>query len=286
MFKIIAVPAWFGGAHKDGVEAGPKKILESFNLSADAEWIAVPQGNPTNAGGKVKYLSECLEVSKKTKESVKRAAKSGKVPAVITGDDSYTFGILAGLAEVHKDFVAFWFDSHGDINTPKSSPSGTVHGMPLAIALGYGDKRLVAVSKKKKSITNDKLVLVGTRDLDAPETLFIRKQGILKFSSDEISVGGVDRFFETIGKDPKISKVKKAFIHFDVDVLDPKESPSAAMPVPEGLSVEESTKLLTGLLRRYELIGFSVSEYNPTKDDGRTLNAIREILGSFGLLKR
>jgi len=282
MFKIIAVPAWFGGAHKDGVEEGPKKILDSFGLSS-AELIEVPEGNPENAKGKVKYLPECVEVSKKTKDVVKATARAGFVPAVITGDDSYTFGILAGLSEIHKDFVAFWFDSHGDINTPETSPSGTVHGMPLAIALGFGDKRLVNLQRKKYSITKDKLVMVGARDLDPPETLFIRKQKILKFSSDEITAGGIERFFETIAKDARIAKTKKAYIHFDVDVLDPKESPSAAMPVPEGLSIEESKKLLKGILNRYELIGFSLSEYNPKSDDGRTLNAIKEILTSFGI---
>ncbi len=293
-FQVICVPDWLGSTSKTGVERGPRKlgrhllggVLDGATAGAMVE-IPVDDPDPAHAEGKFaccKYLPEIVEGCRLTKQAVVGAMKAGRVPLVLMGNDSMMVGVFAGIADCYGlDYAVAYFDAHGDINTPQTSESGRIYGMPLAHCLGLGEPELVGISTASRSLRADRIVLLGARVLDRGERDLIAAQRIIHVPTAALNGdGGRDRVLDSL-RALEASGTRNLFIHVDLDVLDPEESPGVSMHEPDGLKVarllEHVDCLLTGGMTP---IGFSVSEYNPDADDeDRTLAVAAELVARF-----
>jgi arginase len=196
---------------------------------------------------------------------VERSIKAGHLALVIGGDHALSIGSLAGASTVGRLGV-IWIDAHADINTPETSPSGHVHGMPIAAAIGRGPKQLVEVGSRADLRLED-LVYIGLRDLDLGERNLLRESPALLYPISSVETLGIAavtyeairRLFER--------KVDAVHISFDLDSLDPTIMPGTGTPVPGGLTYREARHLLS-LLRASDLpiVSADVVELNPTLD--------------------
>jgi arginase len=274
------------GAGRRGVDMGPYAIryaglehdlLEMGLRVTDYQNIAVSgpesaqMGNPR---AKFDDLIEaaCLELRKRVAE----IASLGRFPLVLGGDHSIAMGTVAGLLDAWGDVGVLWIDAHGDINTPETSPSGNVHGMPVATLLGQA-----ALGSQlgwgTRSLAPQRVVLFGTRTLDPGERQTIRDLGIRMFTMSEIDQRGV-----TTCVAEAIDRLKTAggiHISLDIDAVDPLEAPGVGTPWPGGLTYREA-HLAMELLADADLVAsMEVVEVNPIADhENRTGKLAAELI--------
>ena len=258
---IIGVPLDLGGNHR-GVDMGPYAVrhaglMERLRKAGfevrDFGNIDVPVRGELERGDRsARYLKEITRVSKVLCERVKTMLEDGFTPITVGGDHSVALGSVAGVTAYRKEhdlgpIGLMWVDAHGDLNTPESSPTGNIHGMPAAVALGKGPDELVNLGFEGPKVEMEKLVQIGLRDLDPFETSLLSKGIINFYAMSEIDAYGIH--------DVTMAALEKAtgnFLHpihlsFDLDALDPKEAPGVGTPVEGGLSYREA-HLLTELL--------------------------------------
>ncbi len=159
-----------------------------------------------------------------------------------------------------SDLAVFWFDAHGDLNTPESSPSGRLHGMPLRSLLGEGDDEVL--KRISKILKPEQVALVGTRDLDAGESQYLASEKIPVFKPSTVS--HLDELIDIA----KYAGFKHAYIHFDLDVLEPTEFPHVLVPVPDGLRVQNAIEGLSRIRANFYVVGCSIVEYCPKEGGG------------------
>lgn len=235
---------------------------------------------PVPATGKANNLEKITRACDAVHEHVKRIARKGGFPLVIGGDHSIAIGTIAGLAAAYKEEEAekreagsnaeltvgvIWIDAHGDLNTPETSPSGNVHGMPVAIALGQGPKELTHIGGFSPKVYPNDLVLVGLRDLDRQEKQAILDSGVHAFTMKDIDERGMAAVMrEAI----TLATRNTDYLHvsFDIDSVDPRVAPGTGTAVTGGLTYREAHLALemiaeTGLLTSLEMV-----EVNPVLD--------------------
>ncbi|MGZ4291625.1 MAG: arginase [Gaiellaceae bacterium] len=260
------------GAGRRGVDMGPSAIryagLEARirGLGREvADWgdvrapvpEAIDEGEPTH-----RYLDPIKEVCGRLAALVDDADGRGHVPLVLGGDHSIAMGSLGGMAKRHGPGAALWIDAHGDLNRPFTSPTGNVHGMPLAAALGVAGDAFRSDDYPTPSIR--KAALVGIRSLDDGERALIAELGIRVFTMTEIDRRGV----EAVIAEALEELAGEAFVHvsLDLDAVDPMFAPGVGTPVPGGLSYRE-THLALELLADADVIdSLDVVEVNPILD--------------------
>jgi len=280
---IIGVPMDLGASRR-GVDMGPyavryAKLHERLmrlgvahvedhgNLPVPIrESIALDQSN-------AKYLSVIRAVCDELAEMVERAVTAGGFPVILGGDHSIAMGTLAGLTRARGAAPGVvWIDAHSDINTPESSSSGNVHGMPLWFALqnGFADPH--------------RTVQIGLRDVDAAEKATLREQGIKAFSMSDIDRLGMTHVMEEA---IEIAGAGDAPIHasFDMDAIDPSEAPGTGTPVKGGLSYREAHLLMEMLAESRQLGSIEMVEINPILDDRNQTAALAVGLICSGLGK-
>lgn len=277
--SLIYVPLFIGGKHR-GASLGPAamKVAElrekiqslGFKVAREIELSEPPQTCwfDRSAGGPA-CVPEITELSEELAKAVEEAMDAGTIPITIGGDHSLAIGSITGVSKHYRKhnekFGLVWFDAHGDINTPDTTYSGNVHGMPLAVSLGKGDERLVNVGGYTPKIEGSKTVLIGVRDIDPPERALIKELGINAFSMRDLDHMGMtrlaDRTVELLGKD-----ITGIHLSFDIDVMDPEIAPGVSTAAPGGLSYREAHLALcilaeTGLVRSIDFV-----ELNPAQD--------------------
>lgn len=219
------------------------------------------RGDEPNAWHANEIATACARLAGVVAESV----EAGRLALVFGGDHALSVGSLAG-AGVAGRLGVIWVDAHGDINTPETSPSGNVHGMPLASALGHGPRDLAAVGSQSGLRIED-LVYVGLRDLDPGERDLLRDGPALAWTADDVESRGIDEIV-TVSIDRLLANnVEAVHLSFDLDVLDPSVMPGTGTRVPGGLTYRETTRLLA-LLRRsgVPIVSADVVELNPLLD--------------------
>lgn len=270
---IIGVPLDLGSGRR-GVDMGPSAIryanlhseLTEMGLRvADAGNLRVPIAESTRPRDqKAKYEPEIFKVCEELSRTVKAAAQKGYVPVVLGGDHSIAMGSIVGSAAVHKPLGLLWFDAHGDFNTPETSPSGNVHGMPLASVMGYGSKRFVSFCKSA-GISPAHCALVGIRDVDREEKRLIKESGVHAFPMESVDRLGLKAVMERALA--AVTEGTSGFhLSFDVDVMDPSHAPGVGTPALGGISYRESLMALemaaeTNLMRSLDMV-----EVNPIMD--------------------
>ncbi len=222
-------------------------------------------GDPT-----VRFLDVVRSVCAELKENVIRQMGNGYFPLTLGGDHSQAIGSVAGAAQhlksQNESLGVLWFDAHADMNTPETSPSGNIHGMPLAVLIGKGHPSLLDLVGKERALDPEHVVIFGARDIDPREAEFLKSIGVRIITMSEIDYRGVGLCIEEA-----IERVSVAtggiHLSFDLDGVDPSQAPGVGTPVPGGLTLRESHLFCERVCRSEKLISMELVELNPTLDE-------------------
>ncbi len=235
----------------------------------------------------IKYLPEIVATVKHLKQEVYEAMKEGRTPLILGGDHSLAIGSIAGvtkfLSEQNKKMGVIWLDAHGDINTPETSQSGNIHGMPLAHGLGIGHKDLLALSENIPMVDASRTVLIGIRDLDPGEKNNIKEMGVRAFTMRDIDEMGMRN---VIQEAIRIATTGTAGFHlsYDVDSMDPSVAPGVGTPVRGGFTYREGHLAMELLHDSGKILSMDITEVNPVLDtSNQTADlAVEMALSAFG----
>jgi arginase len=220
---------------------------------------------------RARFLPEIHDTCELIARRVADATSRGAMPLVLGGDHSVALGTLGGLASVHGPGGVLWIDAHSDINTPETSPSGNVHGMPLAAALGIAGPGFESEAWPLPALDPKRVALVGTRLLDDGERSLLREAGVRVFTMSEVDRIGIERAVRE-----SLDRIAGGgFVHvsLDMDVLDPEIAPGVGTPVRGGLTYREA-HLAMELVAESGLAGsLEVVEVNPILDRENTTAA-------------
>jgi arginase len=216
-----------------------------------------------------KYLKEIREVCELLREAVGAAVGEGSLPVVLGGDHSIAMGTLAGLSRHYRKgnekIGLVWFDAHADANTPETSPSGNIHGMPLAAALGLGEPSLVKLAGFSPMVEGSRAALVGIRDVDPAERENVQASGIGAFTMRDVDERGMRAVMEEAIK--RATTGTAGFhVSFDMDGMDPSAAPGVGTPSPGGLSYREAHLAMEMLADPGKVIAAEFVEVNPVLD--------------------
>jgi arginase len=228
---------------------------------------ATASGSP-----QARFLDQIKATCERIARAVALAIQEGLTPIVLGGDHSIALGTLGGLASVHGPGAVLWFDAHGDLNTPATTPSGNVHGMPLAAALGLDHDSFASDAWPLPALTPDRVVLIGVRSLDEPERAYVRESGVGVYTMSELDRRGIEPAVREA-----LERVEGApFVHvsLDMDVVDPDVAPGVGTPVRGGLSYREAHLALELVAESGVLSSFEIVEVNPILDNGNETAAL------------
>jgi arginase len=216
-----------------------------------------------------RYLDPIYHVCNRLRLRVRRALDNGEVPLVLGGDHSIAIGTVAGVAEYFRaqrqEVGLIWVDAHADMNTPETSPSGNIHGMPLATVLGHGHPLLVGMGGFAPKVDKQRVCLIGIRDLDASERANVRAAGIHVYTMRDLDERGMRAIIqEAIG----FASAGAAGFHvsFDLDGMDPRDVPGTGTPVKGGISWREANLLMEMVADSGGMTSLEVTELNPILD--------------------
>jgi len=218
---------------------------------------------------KLKYLDEILKTSKILAAKVENIVEEGEFPLCIGGDHSMALGTIAGIAAHCKNhgkkLGVIWVDAHADMNTEDTTPSGNIHGMPLAASLGLGNEKLVNLYGISPKIKPENCALIGIRSIDDAEKTNIKKLKVPVYTMSDIDKSGVFRIMVKVLKYFR-EKVDHIHVSFDVDSIDPSVAPGVGTPVPGGLSYREAHLIMESLAECGCMSSLDITEVNPILD--------------------
>jgi arginase len=295
--RIIGFPSDLGASRR-GVDMGPSAIRIANvgprlrQIGYDVEDVgnvpvAVRESIASVGESNYKYLKEIVAATKELKDQVYNSLKDGKIPLTLGGDHSLAMGSIAGVAKFYGEkkqkVGVIWLDAHGDINTPETSDSGNIHGMPLAHCLGVGHKDLLSIGDKTPMIDPSRAVLIGIRDLDQGERNAIREHGVRAFTMRDIDEMGMRN---VIQEAIKIACNGTAGFHlsFDVDCMDPRDAPGVGTAVRGGTTYREGHLAMEILHDSGKMLSMDITEVNPVLDtSNQTADLAAEmVLSAFG----
>lgn len=295
--RIIGAPMDLGTSRR-GVDMGPfavryadlrERLAALGHAVEDVGNVAVPFREDAERGAQrgARYLGAITDVCRDIASRTRAAVEGGARPLVLGGDHAIAAGSVAGAAAAYRArqqaIGLLWLDAHGDANTPASSRSGNVHGMPVAHLLGHGDRALAHVAGPGASLSPAHVALVGVRDLDAPERDHLRDWGVRVFTMREIDERGVKAVMEEA-----IAITTRGtagtWVSCDLDWLDPADAPGVGTPVPGGATYREAHLAMEMLADTGRVLGLDCVEVNPVLDHrNRTAElAVGLILSAFG----
>jgi len=277
--RIIGVPMDLGQSRR-GVDMGPSalrvaglqsRIKQLGHQVEDIGNIPVKQPEEQPYGEKrAKYLNEIAETCKGLAELVERTVAEGLTPIVLGGDHSLAIGTIAGVAahlrKQEKRVGCLWLDAHGDMNTPESSPSGNVHGMPLAAVIGYGAPELTELLGFKPKVEPRNVALVGARDLDVKERRIVKESGIHVFTMRDIDERGMREVMVEALR-AATDDTEGVAVSLDMDFVDPADAPGVGTPVRGGVTYREAHLALEMIADSKAMLSFEVVEINPVIDE-------------------
>lgn len=271
---IIGIPIDLG-ADRRGVDMGPSAIryahlqpkLEALGYKVEDKGnIEVPIAEMCSiTDPKLKYLDCIVPMSRRAAGAVSTSLQSGHFPLVLGGDHSLSIGSIRGAARVKKLGV-IWIDAHADFNTDRTTPSGNIHGMPLAALCGLGDARLSRLWDEALPVIDpQRVAIIGARDLDPGEKVNLREAGVMVMGMEQIDrlgmVAAVEKAIERVSR-----HVDGIYLSFDMDAMDPRHAPGVGTPVPAGLTQREAHVACELVGETGRLIGMDVVEVNAILD--------------------
>jgi len=287
------------GASRRGVDMGPSalrvaglqaKLKQLGRQVEDIGNIIVKQPEEQHYGVKnAKYLEEISVTCKGLADIVLKTLDEDLLPLVLGGDHSIAVGTAGGAAaHYHKEskrIGLIWLDAHGDMNTPESSPSGNVHGMPLASIMGYGPPELTDLGGVKPMVEPRNIALVGIRDLDAKERRLVKDSGVHIFTMRDIDERGMR---EVMAEALRFASDDTAGIavSLDMDFVDPSDAPGVGTPVRGGVTYREAHLALEMIADSRAMVSFELVEINPVIDLHNTTATLGVELVLSGLGKK
>ena len=268
------------GAGRRGVDMGPSaihlaglvpevkelghEVIENFE-------VHVPSPETVEVGdSSARFLATIVDACSRLADHVEDALDRGRFPVVLGGDHSVAIGTISGMARHFRKkgqkLGVIWVDAHTDMNTPSSSPSGNIHGMPLAVLLGEGHPALTAIAGERPALDPEFVAVIGARDIDHMEREVIRRTGVRVYTMSELDDRGT-----AVCVREAIERVSRAtagiHLSFDLDGVDPDHAPGVGTPVPGGLDLRESHLICEKVAQTGRLVGVEVVELNPILDD-------------------
>jgi arginase len=294
--RIIGVPMDLGASRR-GVDMGPSalrvaglqaRIKQLGHQVEDIGNIPVKQPEEMSYGEKrAKYLGEIAEACKDLAEAVQKSLEEHMLPLVLGGDHSIAVGSISGVAahfrKEEKKVGFLWLDAHGDMNTPESSPSGNVHGMPLASIMGYGPPELVELMGFKPRVEPQNIVLVGIRDLDSQEKKLVKKSGVHVLTMRDIDERGMREVMSDALK-YAMDDTDGIAVSLDMDFVDPSDAPGVGTPVRGGVTYREAHLAMEMIADSEAMVSLEIVEINPVIDEhNRTaLLGVELVLSGLG----
>jgi len=290
---VIGVPLDLGAGRR-GVDMGPSamrvadldarlrdlgyEVQDAGDLPVEIQETHDP-GHP-----KMKYLREIRSTCERLRDKVGEVLGEGSLPVVLGGDHSIAMGSIAGVSRHFRAkgerIGLVWFDAHGDMNTPETSPTGNIHGMPLAVALGLGEESLVGLGGPAPMVDGSRAAVIGLRDVDGPERANIRQTGIGAFTMRDIDERGMRAVMEEAIK-RAASGTAGIHVSFDIDGMDPDYAPGVGTPSPCGISYREAHLAMEMLSDTGKVVSLELVEVNPILDHGNSTGRLGvELLAS------
>ena len=294
--RIIGVPMDLGASRR-GTDMGPSALriaglgdsirAMGYQLAREED-IPVPAMETRSVeDSKARFKPQILSVCTQLAERVRDIMDDGEFPLVLGGDHSIAMGTVSGAAahfrEQNEEMGLIWIDAHGDMNVPEGSPSGNIHGMPLAHLLGRGDPDLANILGFSPKLNPERVALIGIRDIDAGERKIIQDSGIHVFTMREIDEHGMANVAHRAMQ--IVTEGTGGFhVSFDVDGCDPSVIPGSGTLVPGGIRFREAHLLLEYCADSRKMTSMEVVELNPFLDHGnvsaeRTKHLITSALG-------
>ena len=277
--RIVGAPIDLGAGRR-GVDMGPSALRVAHigeqlrDLGYDVEDGGdVPVRNPEelpHGDPRLKYREPIREMAEAVSARVEKAVQDGALPIILGGDHSVAIGSTAGIARALKprgeSFGIIWFDAHADMNVPESTPSGNIHGMALAVALGLGDKALTQVAGFAPKLAARNAVLVGTRSIDEKERGVVRQSGIHVFTMRDIDERGM-RAVMVDALAAALDGTLGVHVSLDIDFMDPDLAPGTGTVVRGGVTEREAHLAMEMVADTGKLLSMDVTEINPVLDE-------------------
>ncbi len=294
--RVIGVPLDMGASRR-GVDMGPSAMrVAGLEARLEALGHRVTDGGnilveiaETQASGdrNARYLKQIAETCTRTADEVKKTLEDGMTPLVLGGDHSLAVGSVSGVADFYRrqnqKIGILWIDAHSDINTPETSPSGNVHGMPLAALLGLGPEALGNIYGYSPKIAPENTVILGVRDIDAAERANIRRAGVEVYTMRDIDERGMRTIMEEALRAAGRGTVGY-HVSLDMDWIDPEDAPGVGTPVRGGATYREAHLAMEILADHGRMLSFEIVEVNPVIDEhNRTADlAVELACSAFG----
>ena len=267
------------GADRRGVDMGPSALriaglqskLESlgYNVSDIGDIKIEIMERQKIKNPRLKYLDEIIKTSKLLADKVEKVLDKGDFPLCIGGDHSMALGTISGIATYCKKrnlrLGVIWIDAHSDMNTEETSPSGNIHGMPLASLLGLGCDELVNFLGFSPKLLPDNCALIGIRSIDEAEKVNIKKLKVPVYTMNDIDKLGIHRIIAKVLKQFR-EKIDHIHVSFDVDSVDPSIAPGVGTPISGGLSYREAHLLMETIAECGCMSSLEIAEVNPILD--------------------
>jgi arginase len=293
---VLGVPMDLGSGRR-GVDMGPsairiagveERLRELGHKVVDEGDIVIKNMEELKVGNpRARYLAEIARASALLSRKVERIMERGHFPLVLGGDHSIAVGTLSGIGafcRAHRKKVGLlWIDAHGDINTPETSPTGNIHGMPLATLLGFGVRELTDIGGAFSKVDPKNVALVGIRSLDSGEKSRLKETGVQVHTMSEIDRNGVDRVMKKA-----LARVTDGtdYVHvsFDLDAVDPNVAPGVGTPVKGGLDYREAHLIMEVIAEAGVMTSLEMVEVNPILDQGNASAAfaVELVQSAFG----
>jgi len=275
--NLIGVPLFFGSDVR-GVDFGPAKLREKYVdrvISKNNHTVRdlgnihvenVPEDSKYNYHPNMKYLQPIVDVNKNLADQVYNSLTQQSFPFIVGGDHSLGIGSISGASKYYKNLAVIWVDAHADINTPETSPSGNVHGMPLAAAMGRGYAELTDLYFEGVKVAPENVFIIGARDIDEGEIDLIREMDLNVFSTEDIKVRGIESVLDEIHEKLRINNVDAVHLSFDIDCLDSELVPGTGTPVVNGMTLPQAKYLLKYMMKTNLVKSLDLVELNSFLD--------------------
>ena len=275
---VIGVPLDLGAGRR-GVDMGPsairiagveRKLEQIGHKVTDYGDIDVMIAETQKVGSeKLRYKKPIVEACRDLMKRVGQVLDDGRMPLVLGGDHSIAIGSIAGTSNWYakrgESLGLIWFDAHGDANAPRTTPSGNIHGMSLAVTLGFGDSALVKLGGRAPKIQPRNCVLIGIRDVDPGERDFLKKSGVTVYTMRDLDERGMR---DVLDEGIRTASDGTVGVHmsFDLDVVDPEDAPGTGTPVWGGVSYREAHLAMEMIHDRANIVAIDLVEVNPVLD--------------------
>lgn len=292
--NIIGVPLNYG-CDREGVQFGPSKLRELGMIEAlesddndvyDMGNIKVDKYTEDmkyNWHEHLKYLNPIVDINRNLAHSVYCSLKAESFPLIVGGDHSLGMGSIAGASKYFKRLAVIWIDAHGDINTSDTSPTGNIHGMPLAASLGSGHPLTTNLYYEGDKVQAEDVYIIGARDLDPGEINLANARGINLITMDKLRQENVEDIIKSIIEEIQNKNVDGVHLSFDIDSIDKDLVPGTGTPVKDGFKVEEVKNIFNQLFKTGFITSMDFVEFNPSLDENnKTAEICLELMSHLG----